>query len=100
MPNPKRACGFRRALSVVARRWVLRPGTGPGPHHVTVPFQAGRSGILDLAKPHAVVWASVLDAMRQAGTLAYVEIDPATRGDHEPAGAAHGRRRTHHASGE
>jgi hypothetical protein len=26
-----------------------------------------------------VVWASVLDSMRQAGTLAYVEIDPATR---------------------
>lgn len=54
------------------------PGLTAGPQHVTIPFQRGRSGWLDLSKPHATVWASVLDSMRQFNAPAYVEIDPAT----------------------
>ena len=53
-------------------------GHGAEPHYATILFQCGRSGRLDLSKPHAAVWASVLDSMRQSNTPAYVEIDPAT----------------------
>jgi hypothetical protein len=78
MPNPNAVVDFvapsASSLDVAARD----ARTGPGPQYVTVPFQAGRSGRLDLSKPQRAVWASVLDSMRQAGTPAYVEIDPAT----------------------
>src|SRR5580704_17420116 len=57
---------------------TLAPGPTVGPRYVTVPFQTGRSGRLDLSKPHAAVWASVLESMRQSNAPAYVEIDPAT----------------------
>lgn len=57
---------------------ALAPGPAVGPRYVTVPFQTGRSGRLDLSKPHAAVWASVLESMRQSNAPAYVEIDPST----------------------
>lgn len=45
---------------------------------VTVKFQGGRSGQLDLAIPRSAVWADVLDSLRQANEPVYVEIDPET----------------------
>ncbi|MGQ9871194.1 MAG: hypothetical protein ACUVQO_10405 [Leptodesmis sp.] len=37
-------------------------------------FQGGRSGQLDLAIPRSVVWADVLDSLRQANEPVYVEL--------------------------
>lgn len=45
---------------------------------VSVSFLGGRSGFLDLREPRSVVWADVLDSLRQRGQPVYVEIDPAT----------------------
>lgn len=50
----------------------------PRTRHVTVSFQGGQSGLLDMTVPHSVVWAEVLHSMREAKLPAYVEIDPAT----------------------
>ncbi|HEY6393396.1 MAG TPA: hypothetical protein VIX89_19090 [Bryobacteraceae bacterium] len=46
---------------------------------VTVTFQSGQSGLLDMNVPRAVVWAEVLHSMREANHPAYVEIDPETK---------------------
>jgi len=78
MPNPNAVVDFVAASASSLDAAMPARGTGPGPNYVTVPFQAGRSGRLDLSKPHAAAWASVLDSMRQSATPAYVEIDPAT----------------------
>jgi hypothetical protein len=45
---------------------------------VTVTFQGGQSGLLDMNLPRSVVWAEVLHSMRETNQPAYVEIDPAT----------------------
>ncbi len=45
---------------------------------VTVKFQGGQSGLLDMSLPRSVVWAEVLHSMRETNQPAYVEIDPAT----------------------
>src|SRR5262245_56835520 len=76
MPNPNALVDF--VAPVRSRFEALAPGPTVGPHYVTIPFQSGRSGRLDLSKPHAAVWASVLESMRQSNAPAYVEIDPAT----------------------
>jgi hypothetical protein len=44
---------------------------------VTVTFQGGQSGLLDMNVPRSVVWAEVLHSMHEANQPAYVEIDPA-----------------------
>jgi hypothetical protein len=51
---------------------------GPAPSSVTVRFEGGQSGVLDLRQPRSVVWAEVLHSMREANQPAYVEIDPVT----------------------
>ncbi len=48
------------------------------PKQVTVRFEAGRTGILDMDNPHAVFWASLLDLQRRNTRPVYVEIDPET----------------------
>ncbi len=45
---------------------------------VTVRFQGGRSGLLDMTIPRSAVWADVLQSLNQANEPAYVEIDPKT----------------------
>ncbi len=48
------------------------------PQVVTVNFQGGRSGHLDVTAPLARHWADTLDRLRQEDRAAYVEIDPLT----------------------
>ncbi|MEO6562384.1 MAG: hypothetical protein ABIN99_04975, partial [Nitrosospira sp.] len=76
MTNSNVLVDFIASAPPPAEAFVRAPSVGP--HYVTILFQCGRSGRLDLSKPHAAVWASVLDSMRQSNTPAYVEIDPAT----------------------
>jgi hypothetical protein len=76
MPNPNALVDF--VGPAVSPLETVALGPTAGPQYVTISFQAGRSGRLDLTKPHAAVWASVLDSMRQSNAPAYVEIDPAT----------------------
>jgi Glutaminase len=76
MPNPNALVDFVGPAPLPLE--ALAPGPTAVPHYVTIPFQSGRSGRLDLSKPHASVWAGVLDSMRQSNLPAYVEIDPAT----------------------
>lgn len=45
---------------------------------VTVEFDGGRSGRLDLTENRAEAWLSALDQIRSSGLHAYVEIDPET----------------------
>ena len=51
---------------------------GPASPSVTVRFEGGKSGVLDMSQPRSVVWAEVLHSMREANQPAYVEIDPVT----------------------
>jgi hypothetical protein len=75
MPNPNALVDF---VSPSGALFEQTAGAGTPPRFLTVPFQAGRTGRLDLSLPHAPVWASVLDSMRESNTPAYVEIDPGT----------------------
>jgi hypothetical protein len=50
----------------------------PALKFVTVSFQGGRTGLLDMALPRSATWSYVLDSLRQANEPAYVEIDPQT----------------------
>ena len=58
MPNPD------VVVDLVAPAALLQEGTADGspPQFLTVPFQGGRVGRLDLSRSHAVVWASVLES--------------------------------------
>jgi hypothetical protein len=75
MPNPNALVDFVELLPPLLE--ALTPGRAGG-QFVTISFQTGRSGWLDLSKPHTGVWAGVLDSMRQSNAPVYVEIDPAT----------------------
>ena len=72
MPNPNALVDY------VAPPDARTLGLAAGGEHAVISFQAGRSGRLDLSKPHNRVWASVLDSMRESNAPVYVEIDPAT----------------------
>ena len=74
MPNPNSLVDF----IVSAPPESARAPLGAGPQYITIAFQTGRLGRLDLSKPQAAVWASVLESMHQASLLVYVEIDPST----------------------
>ena len=94
MPNPNALVDFVASPELSPDSAALRAGVGP--QFVTVPFQGGRSGRLDLSRPHAAAWASVLESMRQSGSPAYVEIDPATSELTVLLVPLVGRGRTHH----
>jgi len=70
MPNPNALVDFLAPAPLEER------GRAAGTKYVSVAFQAGRSAQLDITKPHARVWASVLESMRLANAPVYVEIDP------------------------
>jgi hypothetical protein len=74
MPNPNALIDF----IVQAPLEAIRLARDAGVQYVTIAFQTGRSGQLDLSKPHAAVWASVLDSMHQSNLPVYVEIDSGT----------------------
>jgi hypothetical protein len=72
MPNPNAIVDFLAPAPLEER--VRTAAT----KYATVAFQAGRSAQLDMTKPHAKVWASVLDSMRESNSPVYVEVDPVT----------------------
>ncbi len=76
-PNPNALVDGIRDISPPVEALVVRPGQTPL-RFVTVNFQSGRSGLLDMKIPRSAVWADILDSLRQANQPAYVEIDPAT----------------------
>jgi hypothetical protein len=55
---------------------AARTGAARLPQTLTITFEGGRSGVLDLSTPSGRVWADVLDYLRNARAPAYVEIDP------------------------
>lgn len=58
---------------------IAATGTAQQPlRFVSVNFQGGRSGLLDMTVSSSAVWADVLDALRRANQPAFIEIDPAT----------------------
>jgi len=50
----------------------------PKSQFVTVQFQAGDTGLLNMSLPHTRVWYEVIASMRQSNKPVYVEIDPQT----------------------
>ncbi len=50
-----------------------------GPDIITIQFEGGQSGLLDLSYRPAVVWQQMLDYLQQNNRPVYVEIDPDTR---------------------
>ena len=76
MPNPNALVDTVGGLS--PRVETLAAMLEQPPRFVTVNFQGGRSGLLDMTSPRSVVWASVLDSMHRSNAPAYVVIDPAT----------------------
>ncbi len=77
MARPNALVDEISSLSPSREALEARPGEIPS-RSVTVNFQGGRSGQLDLAVPRSAVWADVLDSLRQAKEPVYVEIDPTT----------------------
>lgn len=77
MARPNALVDGISSLSSPRETLEARPGERPS-RAVTVNFQGGRSGQLDLAVPRSAVWADVLDSLRQANESVYVEIDPET----------------------
>lgn len=77
MARPNALVDGISSLSAPRETLAARPGETPS-RSVTVNFQSGRFGHLDLAIPRATVWAEVLDSLRQANEPVYVEIDPET----------------------
>ena len=75
MPNPHALVDFVSPESSLEPT-ALRGGSGT--RFVTIPFRGGRFGRLDLSRPHAAVWAGVLESARQSASPVYVEVDPAT----------------------
>src|SRR5215469_2472611 len=57
---------------------AARIGATGVPRTLTITFEGGQSGVLDLSTPPGAVWADVLDYLREARAPAYVEIDPIT----------------------
>lgn len=75
MANPNALVDGVGDLSAPAR---AARAAEPTPQFLTVKFQGGRTGLLDMTSHRGVVWADVLQSLRQAHQPAYVEIDPKT----------------------
>ncbi len=65
--------GLSRPPEAMAAKMARAPS-----RFVTVSFQGGRSGLLDMTVSRSAVWAEVLDSLRQTSQPAYVEVDPET----------------------
>lgn len=66
-----------RSFSPAREKWKARPAEELPPK-VTVRFEAGSTGVLDMENPRAVVWANLLDLQQKNNRPVYVEIDPET----------------------
>lgn len=77
MARPNALVDGIESVSPARETFAGRPEETPS-EVVTVNFQGGRLGQLDMDTPRAAVWAEVLDSVRQANEPVYVEIDPNT----------------------
>ena len=77
MPNPNALVDRIRNLSPSAETFRSREAQ-PSTQLVTVNFQGGRVGRLDMRIRRSSLWAKRLDFLRQNNMPAYVEIDPQT----------------------
>jgi hypothetical protein len=77
MAKPNALVDIVIGLSPTTKTLEARPVQPPS-RFASVSFQGGRSGILDMTMPRSVIWAGVLDSLRQENQPAYVEIDPET----------------------
>lgn len=66
-----------RGLSPTQKTLKALP-SGELPKTVTVNFQGGQTGLLDMKARHATVWAKRLDFLQQRNRPVYVEIEPET----------------------
>lgn len=78
MANPKVLVDNVSSLSSSPHEVQTAKKRTPPTRHLTVSFQGGQSGLLDMTVPRSVAWAEVLHSMRESNLPAYVEIDPAT----------------------
>jgi hypothetical protein len=66
-----------RSFSPTRDKWIAKP-VEELPKKVTVTFEVGQTGLLDMKNPRAVVWARLLDLQRRNTEPVYIEIDPET----------------------
>lgn len=78
MANPNVLVDGVRGISAQPAAIAVEPDKSP-PQLLAVSFHSGQSGFLDMSQPRSIVWAEVLDSLRQENQPAYVEIDPETR---------------------
>src|SRR6266542_4421517 len=71
MPNPNALVDL---VSTVGASETL----AAAPRVVSIAFQGGRTGRLDLSTPRNAVWADVIESLRRGNAPVYVEIDPAS----------------------
>ena len=67
-----------RSFSPAKEYWLAKP-VEELPKTVTVSFEAGLTGVLDMKNPRAVVWTKLLDLQQRYNKPVYVEIDPETQ---------------------
>jgi hypothetical protein len=66
-----------RSLTPSREIWATKPAEEL-PEIVTVTFEGGQSGILDMKNPRATHWAEILERLEREKGFVYVEIDPET----------------------
>jgi len=69
--------GIRR-FSPAKKKWLDKPFKEL-PQKVTVSFETGGTGVLDMKDRRAVVWAKILEIQSRYKKPVYVEIDQETR---------------------
>jgi hypothetical protein len=79
MPDAKPLVDTVRSLSSSLAEVREAQKTQRVPETISVNFQSGPSGLLDMKQPRSAIWAEVLHSMREANQPAYVEIDPETK---------------------
>jgi len=77
MTNPNIFVDTVKGISTPSEAMTAEPGK-PLSQLVTVSFQSGKSCFLNMSLPKSVVWAEVLDSLRQENQPVFVEIDPKT----------------------
>ena len=66
-----------KGVSAPSAKIMAKNGKAPPPK-ISVTFQSGKSGYLDMSKSRSPVWAEVLDSLSRENKPAYAELDPST----------------------
>src|SRR4030095_16706352 len=77
MPSQRKLMGGVRALSPSGETWA-ESATEALPARVTVEFENGDTGFLDMRSARAAHWARRIDKLQRAKQPVYVEIDNET----------------------